>query len=201
MNCEICRDALSAQLDGEELGVDRALLEAHLDACSGCWTFAAGLTDLNRAIRIRPALPIPDLTERVLARVETPQRFHPEWARYALFVVALTQLVIALPALVFGSDPGTTVHVARELGSWDIALSIGLLYAAWKPERAPGLLPFALALAGTLIVTSVLDMTTGHTSLLSESPHLFSLIGVMLLTVLSSTNWWSVQRATPEPAL
>lgn len=201
MNCEICRDALSAQLDGEDPGVDQAVVDGHLDLCPGCRRFEADLGAMHRAIRLRSAEPIPHLTAQVLARVSTPRRFRPEWARYALFTVAMTQLLIALPALILGSDPGASVHVARELGSWDIALSIGLLYAAWRPERAAGLLPFALALAATMVVTATLDVTTGHTSLLGETAHLLALVGLVLLAVLASTNWWSVQRPTPGPAL
>ncbi|MGB3411827.1 MAG: zf-HC2 domain-containing protein [Microthrixaceae bacterium] len=201
MNCEICRDALSAQLDAEDPGVDLTQVHAHLDLCPGCRAFAAELEEMHRVIRLHPAEPIPDLTAQVLARVATPRRFRPEWARYGLFTVAMTQLLIALPALILGSDPGASVHVARELGSWDIALSIGMLYAAWRPERAAGLLPFALALAATMVVTATLDVTTGHTSLLGEAVHLFALVGLVLLMVLASSNWWSVRRPTPGPAL
>ena len=67
-------------------------------------------------------------------------------ARWALFVVALTQLVLAAPALLLGEDAGATVHVARELGSFDVALAVGLLVAAWQPARAWGLLPVIAAL-------------------------------------------------------
>lgn len=201
MNCEICRDALSAQLDGEDLGAESALVTNHLNTCMECSSFAAGLEDLHRAIRLRSAEAVPDLVGSVLARVETPRRSHPEWARYALFAVALTQLLIALPALILGSDPGASVHVARELGSWDIALSVGLLYVAWRPDRASGLLPFALALAGAMVITSTLDLTTSNASLLGESTHLLEILGLALLAILASTNWWSVRRPTPGPAL
>ena len=53
-----------------------------------------------------------------------------------LLVVALTQLLIALPALVLGDEAGTTVHLARELGSWDAAL--GHRLARSSPGRPGG---------------------------------------------------------------
>ena len=48
---------------------------------------------------------------------------------------------IAVPALIFGSDAGLPVHTARHLGSFDVALAVGFLFAAWRPSRIPGLLP------------------------------------------------------------
>ncbi len=34
--------------------------------------------------------------------------------------------------------------LARHLGAFGVALSIGLLYVAWRPHRAYGMLPFAV---------------------------------------------------------
>ena len=78
--------------------------------------------------------------------VGAPRREVISPARWALFVVALTQLVLAAPALLLGEDTGATVHVARELGAFDLALAVGLLVAAWQPARAWGLLPVVAAL-------------------------------------------------------
>jgi predicted anti-sigma-YlaC factor YlaD len=126
--------------------------------------------------------------------VETPRRSRPEWARYALFAVALTQLLIALPALLLGDSLGATVHIARELGSWDVALAVGLLYVAWRPERAIGMLPFAAALAGTMVVSALFDVFSGRKAPLSESHHLLEVAGLVLLVVLAQPNWWGVRR-------
>lgn len=194
MNCDICRDALSAQLDGEDPGIEMSRLQLHLSGCPGCRAFAEGAVTLHRATRLRPAEPVPDLVGQVLARVATPHRSRPEWARYALFAVALTQLLIALPALLFGDSLGASVHIARELGSWDVALAVGLVYAAWRPERANGLLPFAAALAGTMMLTALLDVVSGREALLAESHHLLEVAGLVLLVVLAQPNWWGVHR-------
>ena len=53
------------------------------------------------------------------------------------------------------------MHVARELGSFDVALAVGLLVAAWQPARAWGLLPVATVLALVMGVTAVLDLVDG----------------------------------------
>ena len=169
--------------------MDEATLDAHLSDCPTCEAFAAGSMQLHRSSRLRPADDVPDLVGAVLARVETPKRARPEWARYALFAVAFSQLLLALPALLFGDSLGASVHIARELGSWDVALAVGLLYAAWRPDRSAGLLPFAAALAATMVLTAVLDVTSGRESVLAESHHALEIIGLVLLAVLARPAW------------
>ena len=63
----------------------------------------------------------------------------------------VAQIAVAIPALVFGSDAGLPVHAARHIGSFDVALGVGFLYAAWKPSRIPGLLPVVVALVACLV--------------------------------------------------
>jgi len=169
--------------------MDEATLDAHLVDCPTCAAFAVGSTQLHRASRLRTADDVPDLVGAVLARVETPKRSRPEWARYALFAVAFSQLLLALPALLLGDSLGASVHIARELGSWDVALAVGLLYAAWRPERAAGLLPFAAALAATMVLTAVLDVASGRESAFAESHHLLEIVGLVLLVVLARPAW------------
>ena len=189
MSCPEFRDALSAHLDGEQTGMDDTTLDAHLATCPSCADFAQRATTLHRSMRLRAADEVPDLVGAVLARVETPKRSRPEWARYALFAVALSQLLLALPALVLGDSLGASVHIARELGSWDVALAVGLLYAAWRPDRASGLLPFAAALAATMALTALLDVVSGRESALAESHHLLEVVGLVLLAVLARPAW------------
>lgn len=169
--------------------MDEAELDTHLSTCPTCSAYAAGANQLHRSLRLRTADDVPDLVGAVLARVETPKRSRPEWARYALFAVALSQLLLALPALLLGDSLGASVHIARELGSWDVALAVGLLYAAWRPERSAGLLPFAAALAATMVLTAVLDVASGRESALAESHHLLEIIGLVLLAVLARPAW------------
>jgi predicted anti-sigma-YlaC factor YlaD len=140
----------------------------------------------HRELRVRAAEPVPDLTASILAAVPPALRPHPvrEWVRYALLAIALTQLVIALPALLLGEDTGASIHVAREIGSFDIALAVGLLWAAWQPRRAAGLLPMAVALAGTTVLASVLDIARHVAPAFGEAHHVLDLAGVGLLLLL-----------------
>jgi predicted anti-sigma-YlaC factor YlaD len=104
------------------------------------------------------------------------------WPRYVLLWVGLTQLVLAVPALA-GDGRGASTHVARELGSWDVALAVGLLVVAWQPRRAAGLLPFALALAGAMALTATLDVVAGHAPASGEASHLIDIVGMAALWI------------------
>jgi predicted anti-sigma-YlaC factor YlaD len=193
MRCEECREAVSARLDGEASELDAAAADAHLVGCAECRAFARSASALHRSLRVRPAEPVPDLTAAILAKVPAPSGSRGrvatarEWPRYALFAVALTQLLLALPALLLGDDPGTSAHVARELGSWDVALGIGLLVAAWQPRRAAGLLPFAAALAAALAVTAAFDVAGGRVPIAGEAHHVLDVAGLAVLWVLART--------------
>jgi predicted anti-sigma-YlaC factor YlaD len=100
----------------------------------------------------------------------------------------MTQLILAVPLLLLGRDSGSALHTTRELGAFSLALAVGMLVAAWQPERAGGLLPMAGALAAGLIATAVADVVTGHSPIIGEAPHLLELVGVVLLWRLATTN-------------
>jgi predicted anti-sigma-YlaC factor YlaD len=94
--------------------------------------------------------------------------------------------------MLLGENAGASIHVARELGSWDIALAVGLLVVAWRPTMARGLLAFALTLAGATIVTAALDVVSGRAPAVAESTHVIDLMAVALV--------WLLARSTPSPA-
>jgi predicted anti-sigma-YlaC factor YlaD len=187
MRCDDVREVLSARLDGEAPppGLDTAAADAHVATCPGCSGFAQAATRHHRAMRIRSAEPVPDLTEAILARTAP---LHPqpirEWARYGLFVVAATQLLLAIPAML-GGDGAAGIHATRELAGTDVAVAVGFLWAAWQPRRAAGLLPLALALAGMMLATAVLDVADGDARAVAESVHVLDLAGVGLLWALA----------------
>jgi len=194
MDCEHIREALSARLDGEDPGVDEARLDQHVAGCAGCTAWADELGALHRLVRVQPAEAVPDLSEAIMARVPSPAGAAPRGAplgeristvRWALFAVALTQLVLAGPALLLGEDAGASVHVARELGAFDVALAVGLLVAAWQPARAWGLLPVAVALGLVVAVTAVGDVVDGTATAQGEVHHLLELGSLGLLWLVA----------------
>ncbi len=119
MRCDTFREALSARLDGEAPGIEEGTIDEHLGTCPACAAWSDEVATLHRMVRVREAEVVPDLTAAILSSAPVPVRRSPlaeviSPARWALFVVALTQLVLAAPALLLGKDAGASVHVARE---------------------------------------------------------------------------------------
>ena len=193
MTCMQIRQAISARLDGEDPGLDDATVDAHLAGCTDCRAFAHDAETLHRQLRLSPAPAIPDLDARDPRRHRrgTPRRRADADTstalRWILVAIALAQIAIAIPALVFGSDAGLPVHTARHIGSFDVALGVGFLYAAWKPSRIPGLLPVVAALVACLVGSSLLDVASGNTAALGEAQHVLDFVG-------------PGRRLAPEPA-
>jgi len=204
------RHAISARLDGEDPGLDEAPVYAHLATCAECRAFAHDAEELHRAVRLAPAPSMPDLTPAILAAIgaETTRSApgavaglhavdgHDSDAdqawRWILVGIAVIQIAIAIPALLFGSDAGLPVHTARHIGSFDMALGVGFLFAAWKPSRIPGLLPFAVALVVCLMGSSLLDIAAGNTAALGEGQHVLDVVGLAVV-------WW-LSRPAPRTA-
>ena len=188
MRCEDCRDAASARLDAEALpaGLTDDDVDDHLLGCAECRAWVVRATALHRAVRVRTAPPVADRTDAILAAVPVTARPRPvrEGVRYALLAIGLSQLVLALPALVLAEDAQAPVHVAREMGAFELALGVGLLATAWRPRLAAGLLPFAGALAGAMLLTAGIDVVQGQAVALTEAHHVLDLVGVALLALL-----------------
>lgn len=70
MRCERCRRLVSLRMDGEHLPAHQLrAMERHLASCPACRGFEERAHRLRAAVRIRPAEPVPDLVERVMAAV------------------------------------------------------------------------------------------------------------------------------------
>jgi predicted anti-sigma-YlaC factor YlaD len=200
VNCAEAQVATSALLDGELSALDRRALERHLDGCDLCRAYADRAEALQRRLRVRPADPVPDLSEEILARAHPPRPGRGEWVRYALAIVALTELTLSLPALLLAEETGASAHAARHIGAMSAALALGFLYTAWRPQRAYGVLPIAAALALTMAVTGVIDAIRGATPIVGEAHHVLELAGFALVWILAGLpgvpRGW-VARARP----
>jgi predicted anti-sigma-YlaC factor YlaD len=176
MNCREIREACSAALDREDPGVSRAVIDEHLRTCDPCRKFVARAE-------------MPDLVPRIAMAAETDRAvrsFLSSPVRLALVGIAVAQLVLAVPTLLFGTDEGAPVHIAHEVGAWDLALAVGFLFAAWRPLRAVGMLPFVAALSAGLVLTAVVDIANGKTPAVLELTHVLELVGTGLLWMLTS---------------
>ena len=196
MDCTRIRHAISARLDGEDPGVDPAVLDQHLAGCAACRGFARSAERLHRNGRLEPAPDVPDLTPSILAAVGAepapPVRDTQLALRGVLVVLALVQIGVAIPALVFGSDAHLPVHAARHIGSFDVAVAVGFLFAAWRPSRIPGLLPVVAALVACLVGSTLLDVAAGNTAALGEAHHALAIAGLVVL--------WLIRRDLPVPS-
>jgi len=193
MDCSRTRTAISARLDGAHIaGEDPgSRLDAHLEHCAACRAFAAEAERLHRAVRVLPAPTVPELSPAILAAIDAepaPPPAQEAPLRGLLVAIALVQIAVALPALVLGSDAGLPVHTARHIGSFEVALGVGFLFAAWRPERIPGLLPIVAALVACLVGTSLLDVISGTTGASAETHHATDVAGLVVVWLLSRTT-------------
>jgi predicted anti-sigma-YlaC factor YlaD len=225
--CDEVRLALSAQLDGEEPGLDPGAVRDHLSGCAGCraWQESAAQLAGAPALAALREVRAPDLSAeimRALARdapaVQSPARdslardeaqARRQVLRVAVAVAAAVQLALAIPALVsafishagISGGNGIGLHASREMASFDVAVAVGFLLAAARPARAKAFLPVAVVLALCLAATSGIDLARGATTLGHEVGHLVALAQAGLLWALTrSDSAASAPPAAPLPA-
>ena len=143
MDCEAAREGISALLDGEQPGLERSSLDAHLASCRACRAWREEAHELTRRARLTSASPIPVPSASLMGAVRQAERRRRWWrslalTRGALALVAVGQLVVTIPALLLGSDHDAPIHVAHELGAFDMALAVGFLAAALRPRARRG---------------------------------------------------------------
>jgi len=180
MNCEEARDALSARLDGEPLGVGADRLDGHLAGCAACRAWLVRAEEVTGQVRAL-ATPVPDLAVRV-----PKLRWRP--VRWAVATAAMVQLVLAVPDLLSGLGLGWHGHASHETASFDVALAVGFLIAAYRPQLAHAYLPVALVLSACLLVTGGVDLVNGRAGLAHELGHLVAPLQTVLLWVLARAN-------------
>lgn len=184
MDCTAARELLSAQLDGETSDHESGRANDHLGRCVDCRRWWSDVGIVTRHLRVRSAETMPDLAAQVLSRVSPPRPGAGEWIRYALAVVAATDLLMSLPGLLIG-EGAASVHDARHLGSFGVAMAVGMLYVARRPTQAWGILPIVAALAVTMCVTAGIDLALGRVGTLDEAHHLLGASGLVLVWMLA----------------
>jgi predicted anti-sigma-YlaC factor YlaD len=206
-SCSTVREALSARLDGEPLGMPDDSLDQHLSGCSACAGWADAAAVLTRRARLAAAPEVPDLTCAVLAALprELPgaaaaarSQLADTAVRLALLVVAAAQAGLAWPALVSGAAAmSAPVHIAHETGAWNLAVAAAFLAVAAAPRLAAGALPFLATFAALLAPVTLADLAAGHVHADRAMAHVLLLVGVVLV----ATAAWRWRRRGNAPAL
>jgi len=200
MSCARYREAASARLDGEPLGLPATALEQHLAGCPDCAGWLAAAERVGRSLRISGTTP-PDLSDRILHQVVLPaaRLNRRRWlVRLGLAVLGFVQWALALPAL-SGDNlamPAMGVHAAHESAAWNLAMGASFLAVAVKPARAIGTLPILATFVGVLAVLSVPDLLAGAVAPARLASHAGVLAGLLLVAAL----FRSERLPVPGPA-
>jgi predicted anti-sigma-YlaC factor YlaD len=170
MLCTDVRASLSAGLDGEMPALPPDVVDHHLGACAGCRRWRDEVTALHRTLRVQPAEPEPDRTEEILAALPHRRPVVDERVtglRIITLIIAIVQFVASVP-LLFASDSAMGGHVMddghleRHIGVFALAMAVGLLVVAWRPERARAMLPILGVLVAGLIWSCFGDIWNGR---------------------------------------
>jgi predicted anti-sigma-YlaC factor YlaD len=201
MQCSTYREALSARLDGEPLGMPGRDLDAHLAGCPGCAAWAEAAAVVTRRARLAPAPRVPDLTESVLTALpgELPRaaraRVIGDFLRLALLAVGVAQAAMFWPALQTGGGAmAAPMHMAHETDAWNLAVAAAFLAVAALPRLAAGALPFLGTFTVLLTVVTATDLAAGRVPVERAVAHLLLAAGVVLVAVLA---WRGRRRRAP----
>ncbi|WP_116450048.1 zf-HC2 domain-containing protein [Blastococcus litoris] len=203
MTCSSYREAISARLDGEALGMPSRELDDHLTSCPGCAGWAGEAAVVTRRARLAAAPAVPDLTAAVLGALprELPgvaaaarTRLADSALRLALLAVGVAQAAFVLPVLLTGAGAmSAPVHMAHETGAWNLAVAAAFLAVAAAPRLAAGALPVLLSFTALLLPVTLADLGAGHVHVERAVAHLLLLAGVFLVCTVA---WRGRRRRT-----
>jgi len=189
MDCTSAQAAISSLLDGEDPGVARRELEDHLAGCPACRAWQGGAHQLTRLTRLQPLDPALTTPDPLLERIGTvfgdePGRDARRMLELALLVIGILQLAAVAAIVRRGASDDVW-----DLLSVQVALGVGFLVCARRPQRAHALVLVVGTAAVLMMTAAVVDITRGRTDVLAESPHVITLVGWVLL--------WRLARRTP----
>jgi predicted anti-sigma-YlaC factor YlaD len=202
VRCDRFRDAASARLDGEPIGMSALALDQHLASCVDCARWIDEATRITRQARLG-TVEVPDLADQILDEAVLPARRIlrvRRWTRIALALVGIAQLGVAVPSL-FGTsiDMAMSAHATHETAAWNVALAAAFLATAVRPRRAAGMLPALAVFVGVLAVLSVRDVAGGAVPAGRLATHTGIVLGLALTYLLARSE--RVQPPGREAAL
>jgi len=193
VDCLTCREAISARLDGEAEPVPAEQTDEHLASCAACRSWQVRVTETSRMLRVREAPEVPDLADAILEIAVPPSATRGWWARIALIAVAAAQVGLALSQMFgvgaphSGGHGGVAIggHLFNESTAWNLALGVGLLWAAFRSRATSGLIPVLGGFVVLLGIYSAHDLVTGIAPASRVIGHGLLLLGLGLLIVIN----------------
>jgi predicted anti-sigma-YlaC factor YlaD len=185
VRCERFREAVSARLDDEPIGMSVATLDDHLSSCPDCARWAEAATQATRLARV-DVRSVPDLSAHIPTNTSAHKVLRRRrWLRIGLLLAGLAQLVIGLPAIT-GDSLGMTMsmHAAHEAAAWNLAIAVAFVAVAIVPRRAAGLIPLLATFLVVLSALSVRDIVHGAVTADRLATHVAVLLGLVLVVVL-----------------
>ncbi|AWB83679.1 zf-HC2 domain-containing protein [Corynebacterium liangguodongii] len=183
---EEVRAALSARVDGEETGIDDAVVDAHVAQCPQCRAFYREAAALARSFDVpeRGLVPPEDLSAAILAGVEDGWRAFAQrrfvfltLGRVALAACALLWVVWGIALI---DDPGAA--------SVRFGVACALVFAAYRPAQIPGI---------ALVVGTMFTFTVGFVvrdAVLGVAPVSTAYVAVLVPTLLALLGTLAVDR-------
>jgi predicted anti-sigma-YlaC factor YlaD len=191
VNCDRYREAASARLDGEPLGLSSTALDEHLASCAACARWLAAVTTIGRSARVGVAPP-PELAGRILEGVVVDgvrSRARRRWLRASLAMVGLLQWALAIPGLSGGSvGMAMAMHPSHESAAWNIALGASFIAVAVRPDRVAGAIPILGTFLVALTILSLPDLAGGEVPLSRLASHGGVVLGLLLMVLMSRSN-------------
>ncbi|WP_167768833.1 zf-HC2 domain-containing protein [Nocardia sp. CS682] len=208
MECKVCRTALSARIDGEREIVPAARVDEHLEQCAECCSWYVAAVETSKRLRGGSSY-APDLTGAIFAAAELelpqPSRLsrlraavptsRTVSARVLLGLLGVVQCALALAQLA-GFDFGMSHHHAAEMTrhllnestAWSLAIGVGFLYCALRPQAASGVLPVLGVLVAALSAFVVSDLYSGVVPVSRVLSHGLLVIALVLVVVVHRTR-------------
>ena len=187
--CRAAREYLSARADDQTVGDEPHA--AHVTGCERCAAFGEQVALLNRTLRLRAVQSDPDFVARVMRHSAPARLGRGSWMRPALAWCGVVIGIQSLRPLLLGEAEGAPAHVARHVGAAGLALAIGFVFAAVRPGRASGLLPYVGALFGATVLGAVVDTLSGDRSAVAELTHVAEMVGIAILWLVAGAPGWS----------
>jgi predicted anti-sigma-YlaC factor YlaD len=197
VECEECREALSARLDGEEDVAERAGVDRHLAGCGACRQWFDDAAAVTRLTRTGLVTVSPGVSETVLTAAPGPGRARAAGLlRGLLGVLGAVQFVLGMVEIsAFAATShahaavvtagASSSHLWHESAAWNVAVGAGFVWIAARRSRPVGIVPTLTAFVVVLSALSGGDILAGRVDATRLLSHGFLIAGYAIVLLLT----------------